>query len=189
MNEFPDTEDADNWSVFLFDCPKERVQKLVVALFKQVKEIVVDSLANYTVRDYARDSIKISLRVLRDKSKKEVVAKLENSIVELLRKEDIEPIVNPQHKEREISGWSSASLSKSRAYNRLSEFVVKLAEEGLFSPIDRNEMRHLAINMLFMREALVRYPIFADSISGDAFPQPNPDLISVMTQEERNDAQ
>jgi hypothetical protein len=181
MNELPDTEDKDNWSVFLFDCPKDRVEKLIVLGFKRVKEIVPNGLPNYTMRNWNQNSVKISLRVLRDKKKEAVVQKLEKLTVKLLRKEHATNIiVNPKGKDAKISGWSKAPLRKCKAYNRLSEFVVKLAEDKLFSFDDRNEMRHLAINMLFMREAIIPYPFFVDLLSGQPVAQPYPYLIDVM---------
>lgn len=182
MNEFPNTEDEGNWSTFLFDCPKGKVEKLVVTLFNRVKEIVPNSLPNYTMRFWDNNSIKISLRVLRDKNNKEAVQKLENSMACLLNNEGIKPIINPQGEDAQVSGWSKASLRKCKAYNRLSEFVVKLAEEELFQPEDRNEMRHLAINMLFMREAARAgewNALFVDLISEKIFPQPFPFPIHI----------
>lgn len=177
MIEYPNTEDKNNWSVFLFDCPKERVAKLIVPLFKHAKEIVPNSLPNYTMRDWARDSVKISFRVLRDKDDRETVQKLEKAIQVLLEKETIKPIINPKGEHAKISGWSKDSLPKCKAYSRLSEFVVKLADENLFEPSIRNEMRHLAINMLFMREA-AKYPepfsFFVDLISNQIIRQPYP---------------
>lgn len=160
-------------------------------LFKSAKGIVPNSLPNYTIRWFDKNFIKISLRVLRRKSNREVVTKLENSIAELLRKERAKNIVvNPQGEDAKISGWSSAELRKCKAYNRLSEFVVKLAEESLFQPNDRNEMRHLAINMLFMREAAKRgewYAFFVDAVSGNIFPQPFPTHVYIKTQPEREE--
>jgi hypothetical protein len=181
MSEFPNTEDEDNWSVFFFDCPKDKVEKLIVMLFKRTKEIIPNSLPNYTMRSWSKNSIKISFRVLRDKNNQKVVQRLERSIEELLSEEDISPIINPTGKDAEISGWSSAPLRKCKAYNRLSEFVVKLAKENLFQPDDRNEMRHLTINMLFMREAAIppeQYSWFVDLISDVIVPQPYPFLIN-----------
>ena len=191
MSEFPDTEDKDNWSVFLFDCPKEKVEKVIVALFKSAKEIVPNSLPNYTMRLWNENSIKISFRVSRDRNNEEVVGRLEKSIEELLKKERAENIVvNPRGEDAKISGWSSAPLRKCKAYNRLSEFVVKLAEENLFKPEDRNEMRHLAINMLFMREAAKRgewYAFFVDKISRGIFPQPFPNHVYIKTEPEKEE--
>lgn len=190
MSDFPNTEDADNWSVFLFDCPKAKVEIVIVMLFKKAKEIVPNGLPNYTMRSWDENSIKISLRVLRDKNDKKVVQKLESLIAELLRKKDIEPIINPKGENAKISGWSHAPLSKCKAYNRLSEFVVKLAEENLFNPNDRNEMRHLAINMLFMREAAKHsewFAFFVDKISSHIFPQPYPNHIPMKTEPTRKE--
>lgn len=185
MKEFPDTEDKDNWSIFLFDCPKDTVERLIVLVFKRVKGIVPNGLPNYTVRYWSQNSVKISLRVLRDKKKEAVVQKLEKSTAKLLRKERATNIiVNPKGKDAQISGWSKATLRKCKAYNRLSKFVVKLAEDKLFSPNDRNEMRHLAINMLFMREAIIPYPFFVDLLSGQPVAQPSPYPINVMAAEE-----
>jgi len=191
MSEFPDTEEKDNWSVFLFDCPKEKVEKVIVMLFKRAKEIVPNGLPNYTMRWWYENSIKISFRVLRDKNNETIVDRLEKSIKKLLEKELAENIVmNPRGEDAEISGWSSAPLEKCKAYNRLSEFVVKLAHENLFKPNDRNEMRHLAINMLFMREAAKHgewYAFFVDKISGSIFPQPFPNHIYVKTEPTREE--
>lgn len=191
MSEFPDTEDKDNWSVFLFDCPKEKVQKVIVMLFNCANEIVPNGLPNYTMRAWDRNSIKISFRVLRDKDNGEIVARLEKSIEELLRKEIADNlVVNPQGKDAKISGWGSAPLRKCKAYNRLSEFVVKLSKENLFKPDDRNEMRHLVINMLFMREAAKRgewFSFFVDAISENIFPQPFPTHFSIETIPEREE--
>ena len=186
MNEFPDTEDKDNWSVFLFDCPKDRVERLIVLVFKRVKGIVPNGLPNYTMRHWSQNSVKISLRVLRDKKKEAVVQKLEKLTAKLLRKERATNIiVNPKGKDAQISGWSKAPLRKCKAYNRLSEFVVKLAEENLFQTDNRNEMRHLAINMLFMREAIIPYPFFVDLISGQSLAQPFPYQINGTSQQNK----
>ena len=191
MSDFPNTEDKDNWSVFLFDCPKEKVEKVIMMLFKSAKEIVPNSLPNYTMRWWYENSIKISFRVLRDKNNEEVVGRLEKSIEELLERELAENIVvNPRGEDAKISGWSKAPLQKCKAYNRLSEFVVKLAEENLFKPDNRNEMRHLAINMLFMREAAKRgelYAFFVDKISGNIYPQPFPNHVYIRTEPEREE--
>jgi len=190
MNKFPDTEDKDNWSVFLFDCPKDRVERLIVLVFKRVKGIVPNGLPNYTMRHWSQNSVKISLRVLRDKKKEAVVQKLEKLTAKLLRKERATNIiVNPKGKDAQISGWSKAPLRKCKAYNRLSEFVVKLAEDKLFSLDDRNEMRHLAINMLFMREAIIPYPFFVDLLSGQPVAQPYPYPINVMAVKEEEKKQ
>ena len=179
MSEFPNAEDKDNWCVFLFDCPKEKVEKVIVMLFRLAKEIVPNGLPNYTMRLWDKDTIKISFRVLRDKNSEKVVGRLDKSIEELLERELAENIVvNPRGENAKISGWSKASLQKCKAYNRLSEFVVRLAEDNLFSINDRNEMRHLAINMLFMREAIKPFAFFGDVISGEILTQPFPSSTS-----------
>jgi len=177
VSGFPDTKDRDNWSVFLFDCPKDRVQSLLVTLFRVAKEIVPNSLPNYTMRHWDAKYVKISFRVLRNKHEKEVVEILEKEICGILRDQAQNIVVNPEGRDAQTSGWgASAPLGKCRAYNRLSEFVVKLAEEELFKVGDRNEMRHLAINMLFMREAARSepYALFVDMISGRILRQPYP---------------
>lgn len=181
MSEFPNTEDKDNWSVFLFDCLNEKVERVIVMLFKKAKEIIPNGLPNYTMRWWNEKSIKISFRVLRDKNSGEVVRNLEKSIEELLEKEHAENIIiNPEGRDAKISGWGGAPLRKCKMYNQLSEFVVKLAEYKLFSSDNRNEMRHLAINMLFMREATVEpFAYFCDLISGKIIRQPYPLLIPI----------
>lgn len=179
MSELPNCEDEDNWTVFLFDCPKTKIDRLMGALFKLAKEIVKNSLPNYTMRGWNENSVKVSFNVLRDKNDRQDISRLKNGILDILRKENIQPIIDPRGEDRATSGWSSASLSKCKAYNMLSEFVVNLSQDNLFSPDNRNEMRHLAINMLFMREAIRRnapdpYAFFVDLISGGIFPQPGP---------------
>lgn len=178
MGKFPKTLDAKNWSVFLFDCPKTRLEQLIVSLFDCIEQIVPDSLPNYTMRYWNTASIKISLRVLIDGSKKKIVKKLETEILKILKNEGIAPIVNPTGKDQEISGWSiGAPLNKCKAYNTLSEFVVNLAREGQFSGEVRNEMRHLAINMLFMREASIspeKFVYFCDILTETVIFQPYP---------------
>lgn len=190
MIEFPDTQNEHNWSVFLFDCPKDKVQKLIARLFDHIKKIVPNSLPNYTMRFWNKTTIKISLRVLRDGTKKEIVTELEMSVLEILRKEHIEPIINPTGEDQKISGWSSGdTLERCKAYNRLSEFVVWLADGNQFGTDDRNLMRHLAINMMFLREAAIipeQFAYFYDMLTDTPLPQPFPfPLTRNRTEEEK----
>jgi hypothetical protein len=47
-----------------------------------------------------------------------------------LKNEGIDAIFNPTEKDQEISGWSNgAPLSKCKAYNALSEYVVNVTQE------------------------------------------------------------
>lgn len=155
----------------MFDCPTAKVKDLTISLFRVVKEIVPNSLPNYTIRGWNREHVKISLRVLRDRNQTDLLERLNSSITEV-----IEGVT--EKIDRFDPSWKQgAPLKKCRAYNRLSEFVVRLAEEDLFEVNDRNEMRHLAINMLFMREAVRRwelYALFVDLISRKVLRQPYP---------------
>lgn len=154
MQKFPDTLNGNNWSVFLFNCPKNKVEGILLSLFDCSEQIIPNGLPNYTIRDWSQGFITISLRILRDGSKKKLVEKLEKNIMEILKKENVKTIVNPTGKDQELSGWSiGATLDKCKAYNELSTFVVRLIERKQFNINDRDEMRHLAINMLFLREA------------------------------------
>jgi hypothetical protein len=83
MQEFPETLNGNNWSVFLFDCPKTKVKELLISLFDSIEQIVPNGLPNYTIRDWSQDFLKISLRILREGSRKEIVEKLEKNIMKI----------------------------------------------------------------------------------------------------------
>jgi len=156
------TEEGNNWTVVVFDCPSNRLNRILVDLFACVEHVKEAKLPHFTIR-YTVFSryVTISFRVLRDQASAQIV---ERKLTEFMQQEALEHRIDPEGTNHfaQCHAWIRKGETnrkwndkRCRALNRLSCFVVSLAEDSLFDPDDRIEMGHLAVNMLLLQEATV----------------------------------
>lgn len=156
------TEKGNSWTVVVFDCPSNELNRILVDLFACVEQIEEAKIPHFTVR-YTVFSryVTISFRVLRNQASAQIV---ERKLTEFMQQEALQHRIDPEGTDHfaECHAWIHKSETnpkwndkRCRALNRLSRFVVSLAEDSLFDPDDRIEMGHLAVNMLALQEATV----------------------------------
>lgn len=162
MSSLPATEEGNNWTVAVFNCLSDELERILVDLFACIGQIKEAKIPHFTVRYTVFSKyVTISFRVLRDQAFAQVV---EQELKRFMKQEALQHRINPWGTDRFAKshawihkGETNPKWNKKRcqALNRLSRFVVSLAQDSLFDPDDRIEMGHLAINMLALQEATV----------------------------------
>lgn len=172
MDKIEETENGNNWSVFVFKCLNHDWHHVLIDLFELIEQIDEADIPHFSVR-YGTPKLTISFRILRDETHERL---LEEKIAEFMDKKGIKYRINPEGKNH--FGHCHAWIRKDKknpkwprkrceALNRLSRFVVSIAEDDLFDPENRFEWGHLTINMLGLQESIVgRGAAFTDMITG-----------------------
>lgn len=155
MSELPRTENGDNWSVFFFECPTERLKKVLVDLFRYVGEVKEAKIPHFLVREYfLAKHLGISLRVLRKASD---AKKLDDKLVDFFEKQklryDREPKGNRHAWIREGKINPDLHKGKCEALHKLSNFVAFLAQNDIFDAHHKCHNVHYLVNMLALQEA------------------------------------
>lgn len=83
MNEVA-TEVGDNWSVFYFEYPKDRLELWLVDLFHHISKIEEVKFPHFTIREFSPQFIGISLRILRDQN---VAENVDSRLVTFLKRQ------------------------------------------------------------------------------------------------------
>jgi hypothetical protein len=172
------TEEGKNWTVMVFDCPSDRLKRILVDLFGHIEKIKEAKIPHFTIRETVFSKyVTISFRVLRNQvSTQRVEQELKNFMEQEALQYQIDPVGNDHfakchawiHKDETNTKWNQ---KRCQALNQLSLFVVSLAQNSLFDLDDRIDMGHLAINMLVLQEATVsgsNAAYYIDFISGKA---------------------
>jgi len=162
MSNLPATEDGNNWTVMVFDCPSDELNRVLVDLFARVEQIKEAKIPHFTVRFGAFGKhVTISFRVLRNQA---VAESVEDELNKFMHSKGLLYRIDPEgtghfaqchawiHKGEINQKWNN---KRCQMLNGLSRFVVSLAENSVFDPDCRIEMAHLAVNMLALQEATV----------------------------------
>lgn len=166
------SEIGDNWSVFFFECPINRLRRVLVDLFKYIEKIEEAKIPHFINREFAvTQRVGISLRVLRDQDDAKIV---DSKLVEFFEKEKLEYQKNPKGNRHAWipKGTTNSKWNRKRceALHQLSNLVVFLTKNSIFDASDRCHMAHYAVNMLVLQEATVlgsNQVMFLDIISGE----------------------
>jgi len=151
------TEIGDNWSVFFFECPTNAINGVVVDLFRYIRKIKEARIPHFMVREFAiTQRFGISLRVLRNQDDADIV---EGKLTEFFEQHGLRYQSNPEGNRHAWirKGGTNTRWNRKRceALHRLSNLVVFLAKNDIFSAYDRCHMAHYTINMLGLQEATV----------------------------------
>lgn len=157
MSDFPETEKGDNWSVFFFECPTERLKQVLIDLFKYLNEVRQAKIPHFLIRVYFPSKyLGISLRVLRKVSD---AKKLDGKLVEFFENQklryDREPKGNYHAWIREGEIDPNWNKGKCEALHKLSNFVAFLAQNDIFDAHHKCHNAHYLVNMLALQEATV----------------------------------
>ena len=149
------TEIGDNWSVFFFESPTNMLRKVLVDLFHHIEKIEEARIPHFINREFAiTQRVGISLRVLRDKDDAKIV---DSKLAEFFEKEKLEYQKEPEGNRHAWipKGKTNSKWNRKRceALHQLSNLVVSLAQNDIFSTDDRCHFAHYAVNMLVLQEA------------------------------------
>lgn len=169
------TENGDNWSVFFFECPTNRVRKVLVDLFLHIQKIEEARIPHFMNRQFAvTQHVGISLRVLRNQDDaKSVDGKLAKFFEEEKLQYQKDPRGNRHAWLRKGETNSKWNRKRCEALHQLSNLVVFLAQNDIFNTNDRCHFAHYAVNVLVLQEATVpgsNQVFFWGIISGEALP-------------------
>ena len=146
------TQSRRNWTVRVFRCPTRRWSNILVELWRFIGDIEGADIPHFLIRETRGGSHIVSLRVLRDPSREQIV---EEALSSFLVQHQLEHVQVQPDDPRD--GWITdhdPTWNRERCglLNRLSEFVASLAESNMFGVDDRISMAHLFAIMLGLYE-------------------------------------
>jgi hypothetical protein len=166
------TEVGDNWSVFYFECQRNRFESWLIDLFRHISTIKEAKLPHFMIREFSPHIAGVSLRVLRDQKVAETV---DTKLTAFFKTADLRYQKDPEgnHHAWIRKGETDSKWNKSRceALSQLSRFAVFLAENNMFDTDSRCHNAHYLVNMLALREATKaksNQVFFVDAINGMA---------------------
>lgn len=176
MINLPATEEGNNWTVVVFECPTADWKKVLVDLFDFFKKEEEVRIPHFTIRDFDHKGfqiLKVSFRVLGNED-------VEGRLGAFMKRRQLKFKINPEKDDPEfggdLHGWIFKGERSNRwdrrrcvVLNRLSKVILYMALGDLFDFDSRLEIAHLAVNMLALKEAisLDRMAYYFDSITGN----------------------
>ena len=155
---FPITEEGNNWTVFVFKCPRYNWIQVLRELFTFLSQCKECLLPHFTIRDYDETSLFISFRILRREEHKALV---ESKILESNIRRFEHKIDPPKdHSFYRYYAWIDKNTccedwtrERCEILSKLSEFVLDVIESNTTLE-DRIAMNHLFSNMTSVFELL-----------------------------------
>ena len=151
------TEVGDNWSVFFFVSPVDKLKRLLGELFQYIDNFEEAKIPHFMCREFCvAQNVGLSLRVLRSRDDASFV---DSRLAAFSEEKEVQHEKEPQgnrhawlRKGETDENWDA---KRCEALHRLSMFVVFLAENDLFDSDSRCHNAHYLINMLSLQEATV----------------------------------
>ena len=144
----PNTEEAGNWTVVVFKCPRKNWTETPNKLFSRLDEQKLALMPNYTLRRYeeSSDSFFVSFRILREQRHEKAIRDLVDSCLE-----DLEHEFDPQepspfaqyHEWRSTVGWTR---ERCEILSKISRFTLDITRSDT-SLERRLDWTHLFSNM------------------------------------------
>ena len=152
---FPATEEGNNWTVVVFKCPRMNWIEVLKDFFFHIEKYEGCLIPHYTIRqfDKVNDSLIIELRVLRGKGDEKLVKSIITEFIE-----DYDHQIDPSHHRWITKGATSQKWTGERCIilNMISKFVLEIINSDTTKE-DKEEWTHLFSNMTAMFEVLKVY--------------------------------
>jgi len=174
-NDFPTTEDGNNWTTVVFRCPKKKWTETLKSFYSELDKQKLSLIPHYTIRsfDQETDSLMICFNILR---KQQHEGEIRTLIEKLMNGYDHE--IDPRHGTffYNFHKWihhgdrsEKWTTERCQILSKISRFVLEIVKSDT-SREDKEEWTHLFSNMAAVFEKLKVYTSPETVLSPDKTP-------------------
>lgn len=160
-DDFPITEEGNNWTVAVFRCPRKNWTEILSAFFSELDKQKVSLIPHYKIEWFEKttDTLFVSVRILRNKNHERLV---KSQAEELLK--DYPHEIDPEESFfRKYNSWikhgdkdTKWTTERCQILSKISRFALEIIKSDT-SREDKEEWTHMFSNMAGMFDSLKIY--------------------------------